>query len=114
LKPVKFLQNVGRYAPALALCLVTLAMAPAIAQQSTSTQQPASSAAAKGRPPLLNAEEQAVHEKKMASFKTYAECNVYLTEQRKLMDARAREQGRNLQNVRRDECDELRKQGVLK
>jgi hypothetical protein len=108
MKPVKSLQNVGRYAPALALCLVTLAMAPAIAQQ------PASSAAAKGRPPLLNAEEQAVHEKKMASFKTYAECNVYLTEQRKLMDARAREQGRNLQNVRRDECDELRKQGVLK
>lgn len=108
------LRNARCTAPVLALYIAALAMAPAIAQQSTSAQQSPSSVASKGRPPLLSPEEQAVHDKKMASFKTYAECNVYLTEQRKLMDARAREQGRSLQNVKRDECDELRKQGVLK
>jgi hypothetical protein len=100
----------GRTITAAAGFLVAaLALSPVAAQQKST--EPSSKS---GREPFLSAKEEAEHEKKMQSFKTYQECAAYLAEHRKKIEALAKAQGRSLRNVKPDECDDMRKQGLLK
>jgi hypothetical protein len=78
-----------------------------LAQQSKEAVQP------KGAP-IMTPKEEAAHEEKMHSFKTYEACKAYFTEHLRMIEARAKEQGRSLRNIKRDECETMRDQGAFK
>lgn len=86
-----------------------LAVAPlaGLAQQSKEAAQPKGS-------PIMTPKEEAAHEQKMHSFKTFEACKAYFTEHLRMIEARAKEQGRSLRNIKRDECETMRDQGAFK
>ncbi len=57
---------------------------------------------------FMTPEERIEHQTRIRSFKTYDECRAYQVEHHKLMEARAREQGRPLPGGHRDICEHLR------
>lgn len=57
---------------------------------------------------LMTSEERIAHQARIRGFKTYDECRAYQAEHHRLMEARAREQGRPLPGGRRDICAHLR------
>ena len=57
---------------------------------------------------LMTPEERIEHQARIRSFRTYDECHAYQVEHHQLMEARAREQGRQLSGGHRDICEHLR------
>jgi len=57
---------------------------------------------------LMTPEERIAHQAQIRGFKTHDECRAYQVEHHRLMEARAREQGRPLPGGRRDFCAHLR------
>jgi hypothetical protein len=64
--------------------------------------------------PIMSEAEQKAHDAKMHSFKTYAECKAYFTEHLRMIEARAKAQGRSQRNLKPNECEDMRDQGLLK
>jgi hypothetical protein len=102
----------ARLIQALSITAALLAVSSFVSPVSAQTAP--TPATKSGREPFLSPAEQVEHEKKMQNFKTYQECSAYMAEHRKKIEARAKEQGRSMRNVKTDECDDMRKQGQLK
>lgn len=62
---------------------------------------------------MMTPEEREAHQKKMMSLKSYKECNVYMEEHRRLMQARVRQQGKPSLAMTSNVCDKMRNQGQL-
>ncbi|HJV88394.1 MAG TPA: hypothetical protein VJ698_23195 [Noviherbaspirillum sp.] len=63
---------------------------------------------------LMTPEERTAHRDRMRSFKTVAECESYREEHRKLMEQRAKEQGKPLPPARGNPCVTMQRRGILK
>lgn len=63
---------------------------------------------------LMTPDERTAHRDKMLSFKTVAECENYREAHRKLMEQRAREQGKPFAPGRGDPCRAMQRRGYLK
>lgn len=96
-----------RYCPYILAGLLAVAPIAGFAQQGKDAVQPKGS-------PIMTPKEEAAHEEKMHSFKTYEACKAYFTEHLRMIEARAKEQGRSLRNIKRDECETMRDQGAFK
>ena len=61
---------------------------------------------------MMSREERNEHRNRMLSVKTYDECVAYQQEHRKLMEARAKERGREIGTApRRDMCERMKQAG---
>jgi len=63
---------------------------------------------------LMNAEERRAHHDKMLAAKSYDECKAVQDEQHKLMEARAKEQGKSLRQPKQNGCDRMKARGFFK
>lgn len=63
---------------------------------------------------LMTPEERIANQNKMRAVKTYDECKLVQTEQRTLMESRAKEKGLNLPTPRQDGCDNMKARGFIK
>lgn len=63
---------------------------------------------------LMSTEERGAHQQKMRAFKTYDECKTYQAEHHKLMESRAKEQGKTLPVPRANACDRMKARGLFK
>jgi hypothetical protein len=63
---------------------------------------------------LMTPEERIANQNKMRAVKTYDECKLLQTEQRTLMEARAKEKGVTLPTPRQDGCDNMKARGFIK
>jgi len=63
---------------------------------------------------LMTPAERAEHRQKMLSMKTVADCKAFLEEHRKLMESRAKEQGKPVPpGPRQDMCERMKQAGRL-
>ncbi len=62
---------------------------------------------------LMSSAERAAHHQKLMSFKTVEECQAYMAEHRKKMEARAKERNRTLPTPRFDVCEQMKAKGLL-
>ncbi len=63
---------------------------------------------------LMTPEERIANQSKMRAVKTYDECKLVQTEQRTLMEARAKEKGLTLPTPRQNGCDNMKARGFIK
>ena len=63
---------------------------------------------------LMTPEERTANQIKMRAVKTYDECKLVQTEQRTLMEVRAKEKGVTLPTPRQNACDNLKARGLIK
>lgn len=64
---------------------------------------------------LMSPEERVEHRNKMMSFQTHDECRIYVDGHHKLMEARAREQGKTVPATPRSNlCERMKQAGRLK
>lgn len=63
---------------------------------------------------LMTPEERIANQTKMRAVKTYDECKLVQTEQRTLMEARAKEKGVTLPTPRQNGCDNMKARGLIK
>jgi len=63
---------------------------------------------------LMSAEERSAHQAKMMAAKDYDECKAAQAEHHKLMEARAKEQGKSLPAPRQNGCDKMKARGFFK
>lgn len=63
---------------------------------------------------LMTTQERDAHRDKMHTFKTVDECRAYHDDHVKLMDARAKEQGKSFKPFRGDPCTTMQKRGFMK
>ena len=63
---------------------------------------------------LMTPEERTANQIKMRAVKTYDECKLVQTEQRTLMEVRAKEKGVTLPTPRQNVCDNLKARGLIK
>ena len=63
---------------------------------------------------LMTPEERIAMQTKMRAVKTYDECKLVQTEQRTLMESRAKEKGVTLPTPRQDGCDNMKARGFIK
>ena len=62
---------------------------------------------------LMSSAERATHHQKLMSFKTVEECQAYMAEHRKKMEARAKERNQTLPTPRFDVCEQMKTKGLL-
>jgi len=62
---------------------------------------------------LMSSAERAAHHQKLLSFKTVEECQAYMAEHRKKMEARARERSQTLRTPHFDVCEQMQAKGLL-
>jgi hypothetical protein len=62
---------------------------------------------------LMSSAERAAHHQKLLSFKTVEECQTYMAEHRKKMEARAKERNQTLRTPRVDVCEQMKAKGLL-
>lgn len=62
---------------------------------------------------LMSSAERAAHHQKLMSFKTIEECQAYMAEHRKKMEARAKERNQTLLTPRFDVCEQMKAKGLL-
>lgn len=63
---------------------------------------------------LMTPEERIASQTKMRAVKTYDECKLVQTEQRTLMETRAKEKGLTLPTPRQNGCDNMKARGFIK
>lgn len=63
---------------------------------------------------LMTPEERIANQSKMRAVKTYDECKLVQTEQRTLMETRAKEKGLTLPTPRQNGCDNMKARGFIK
>ena len=64
---------------------------------------------------LMSPEERVEHRNKMMSFQTYDECRIYVEGHHKMMEARAKEQGKTVPATPRSNlCERMKQAGRLK
>lgn len=63
---------------------------------------------------LMTPEERIANQSKMRAVKTYDECKLVQTEQRTLMETRAKEKGLTLPTPRQNGCDNMKARGLIK
>lgn len=63
---------------------------------------------------LMTPEERTANQIKMRAVKTYDECKLVQTEQRKAMEARAKDKGVTLPAPRQNGCDNMKARGLIK
>jgi hypothetical protein len=63
---------------------------------------------------LMSADERKAHRQKMMDVKTYDDCKTMHDEHMKLMEARAKEQGKTFTPLKTNMCDRMKDSGVLK
>lgn len=63
---------------------------------------------------LMTPEERIANQTKMRAVKTYDECKLVQTEQRTLMETRAKEKGLTLPTPRQNGCDNMKARGFIK
>jgi len=62
---------------------------------------------------LMSSAERTAHHQKLVSFKTVGECQAYMAEHRKKMEARAKERNQTLRTPRFDVCEQMKAKGLL-
>jgi len=62
---------------------------------------------------LMSSAERAAHHQKLLSFKTVEECQAYMAEHRKKLEARAKERNQTLSTPRFDVCEQMKAKDLL-
>lgn len=97
----------------LILAVLLLGPVAALAQTGTAAKPAPQPAVQPKGLPIMSPQEEAAHEEKMHSFKTYEACKAYFTEHLQKIEARAKAEGRSLRNIKRNECEDMRDKGAF-